>query len=147
MTFTVRLLSPDTSQEIMTCNHVILPAVNGDISILTGHSRLVTVLKTGVFLEKTEKGWVPTIILGGFAEMHNDVLIVLVLGIEKISQDLTLEEANKDVEASKELEKLKGELNTPVANDPNIVEATTVLDVASARLQACKYINGIGSKY
>ena len=148
MTFTVRLLSPDTSQEIMTCNHVILPAVNGDISILTGHSRLVTVLKTGVFLEKTEKGWAPTIILGGFAEMHNDVLIVLVLGIEKISQDLTLEEANKDVEeASKELEKLKGELNTPVENDPNIVEATTVFDVASARLQACKYINGIRSKY
>ena len=132
----------------MTCNHVILPAVNGDISILTGHSRLVTVLKTGVFLEKTEKGWAPTIILGGFAEMHNDVLIVLVLGIEKISQDLTLEEANKDVEqASKELEKLKGELNNPVENDPNIVEATTVFDVASARLQACKYIKGIGSKY
>ena len=80
--------------------------------------------------------------------MHNDVLIVLVLDIEKISQDLTLEEANKDVEeASKELEKLKGELNTPVENDPNIVEATTVFDVASARLQACKYINGIRSKY
>jgi len=56
MTFTVRLLSPDISQEITACNHVMLPAVNGDISILTGHSRLVTVLKIGVFLEKTEKG-------------------------------------------------------------------------------------------
>ena len=59
MTFTVRLLSPDISQEITACNHVMLPAVNGDISILTGHSRLVTILKTGVFLEKTEKGWAP----------------------------------------------------------------------------------------
>ena len=151
MTFTVRLLSPDISQEITACNHVMFPAVNGDISILTGHSRLVTILKIGVFLEKTEKGWAPTIILGGFAEMHNDVLIVLVLDIEKISQDLTLEDANKGVEeASKELEKLKGELmelNTPLENDPNIIEAKTSLDLASARLQACQYINGIRSKY
>jgi F0F1-type ATP synthase epsilon subunit len=55
MTFTVRLLSPDISQEITACNHVMLPAVNGDISILTGHSRLVTVLKTGVFFRKDRK--------------------------------------------------------------------------------------------
>ena len=75
----------------------------------------------------------------------------IVLDIEKISQDLTVEDANKGVEeASKELEKLKGELmelNTPLENDPNIIEAKTSLDVASARLQACQYINGIRSKY
>jgi F0F1-type ATP synthase epsilon subunit len=55
MSFTVRVLTPEKIELETTCDEVILPAVNGNLSILTGHARLVSVLKTGVFRQKKPK--------------------------------------------------------------------------------------------
>jgi len=55
MSFTVRVLTPEKIELETTCDEIILPAVNGNLSILTGHARLVSVLKTGVFRQKNRK--------------------------------------------------------------------------------------------
>jgi len=141
MSFTVRVLTPEKIELETTCDEVILPAVNGNLSILTGHARLVSVLKTGVFRQKTEKGWAPIILLGGFAEVHNDLLIVLALGAERLSPDLTLEDVKKAVdEASNNLTAAKDK-STDLKIDPDVIEAASALSLAEARLEAFKYIN------
>jgi F-type H+-transporting ATPase subunit epsilon len=141
MSFTVRVLTPEKIELETTCDEVILPAVNGNLSILTGHARLVSVLKTGVFRQKTEKGWAPIILLGGFAEIHNDLLIVLALGTEQLSPDLTLEDVKKAVdEASNSLTAAKDK-STDLKIDPDVIEAASALSLAEARLEAFKYIN------
>jgi F-type H+-transporting ATPase subunit epsilon len=141
MSFTVRVLTPEKIELETTCDEIILPAVNGNLSILTGHARLVSVLKTGVFRQKTEKGWAPIILLGGFAEVHNDLLIVLALGAERLSPDLTLEDVKKAVdEASNNLTAAKDK-STDLKIDPDVIEAASALSLAEARLEAFKYIN------
>ena len=85
MTLTVRVISPDKTVWDATAQEVILPSTTGQIGILTGHAPLVTALDTAVMRVRPTQNqeWVAIALLGGFAEVENDEVTVLVNGAER----------------------------------------------------------------
>ena len=85
MTLTVRVISPDKTVWDATAQEVILPSTTGQLGILTGHAPLVTALDTAVMRVRPTQNqdWVAIALLGGFAEIENDEVTVLVNGAER----------------------------------------------------------------
>ncbi len=136
MTLTLRVLAPDQSVFDGTVEEVILPSTTGLLGILPGHISLVTAIDIGV-LRVLEKGnWTSIALMGGFAEVENDDVTVLVNGAEVGS---TIDSSK----AEAELEKAKGNFNL-LENEPTSPEklkAEQNLSKARARLQASKQEN------
>jgi F-type H+-transporting ATPase subunit epsilon len=61
---------------------VILPSTTSQLGILTGHSPLLSALDTGVMRVRATKNsnWQAIALLGGFAEVENNEVTILVNG-------------------------------------------------------------------
>ena len=133
MTLNIRVIAPDKTIWDANAEEVILPSSTGQLGILTGHIPLLTALDIGVMRVRIDKEWQPIILLGGFAEVENNNITILVNGVEDTSNlDLsivqnTLEEAIITL-AEAETNKDK-------------IEATQNLRKARARLQAINVLN------
>jgi F-type H+-transporting ATPase subunit epsilon len=94
MTLTVRVVSPDKTVWDATAEEVVLPSTTGQLGILSGHAPLLTALDTGVMRVRTSKNqdWVAIALLGGFAEVDQDEVTILVNGAER-GDAINLEEA------------------------------------------------------
>jgi F-type H+-transporting ATPase subunit epsilon len=133
MTLNIRIIAPDRTVWDANAEEVILPSSTGQLGILTGHIPLLTALDIGVMRVRIEKEWIPIVLLGGFAEIDNDKLTILVNGAEEASDiDATMVKQNLDeatlifAEASTNKEK---------------IEATQNIRKARARLQAVASVN------
>lgn len=82
MTLTVRVISPDQTVWDASAQEVILPSTTGQLGILSNHAPLLTALDTGVMRVRPEKEWVAIALLGGFAEVDNNQVTILVNGAE-----------------------------------------------------------------
>lgn len=82
MTLTVRVISPDKTVWDASAQEVILPSTTGQVGILSDHAPLLTALDTGVMRVRPEKDWVAIALLGGFAEVDNNQVTILVNGAE-----------------------------------------------------------------
>ncbi len=133
MSLTLRVLAPDQSVFDGTAEEVILPSTTGLLGILPGHISMVTALDIGVLRVLTNGNWNSIALMGGFAEVEDDEVTVLVNGAELGSTiDATTAEA--------ELEQAKSDF-TQVENEVNSTEkikAKQNLNRARARLQATK---------
>ena len=107
---------------------VILPSSTGQLGILRGHAPLLTALDIGVMRVRTDKEWTPIVLMGGFAEVENDELTILVNGAEEGAS------INKE-EAQKELEEMTARFNEAETSKERI-QATQNLRKARARVQA-----------
>ncbi len=83
MTLTVRVVAPDKTVWDSEAEEVILPSTTGQLGILTGHAPLLTALDTGVMRVRPGKDWVAIALMGGFAEVENDEVTILVNGAER----------------------------------------------------------------
>src|SRR4028119_438366 len=85
MTLTVRVVSPDKIVWDATAQEVILPSTTGQLGILTGHAPLLTALDTAVMRVRPSQNqdWVAIALMGGFAEVDNDEVTILVNGAER----------------------------------------------------------------
>ena len=83
MTLTVRVVAPDKTVWDSPAEEVILPSTTGQLGILTGHAPLLTALDIGVMRVRPGKEWVAIALMGGFAEVDNDEVTILVNGAEK----------------------------------------------------------------
>lgn len=95
MTLTVRVISPDQTIWDATAEEVILPSTTGQLGVLSGHAPMLTALDTGVMrvrAEKSQKNWTPIALMGGFAEVEENELTILVNGAER-GDSIDLEEA------------------------------------------------------
>ncbi len=94
MTLTVRVLSPDKTVWDATAEEVILPSTTGQLGILSGHAPLLSALDTGVMRVRAEKGqgWTAIALMGGFAEVEENEVTILVNGAER-GDAIDLEEA------------------------------------------------------
>ncbi|CDN15136.1 ATP synthase epsilon chain [Richelia intracellularis] len=95
MTLTVRVISPDQTIWDATAEEVILPSTTGQLGVLSGHAPMLTALDTGVMrvrAEKSQKDWTPIALMGGFAEVEENELTILVNGAER-GDSIDLEEA------------------------------------------------------
>lgn len=92
MTLTVRVIAPGTTVWDATAQEVILPSTTGQLGILSGHAPLLTALDTGVMRVRPDKEWVAIALMGGFAEVENDEVTILVNGAQR-GESIDLEEA------------------------------------------------------
>ncbi len=131
MTLTVRVITPDKTVWDQSAQEVILPSGTGLLGILTDHIPLLTNLDIGVLRVRTEKEWKSIAVMGGFAEVENNEVRILVNGAE------LGESIDKDT-AKADLEKAQNELQSANASGDRMkqLKANSNFKKARARLQA-----------
>jgi F-type H+-transporting ATPase subunit epsilon len=130
MTLTVRVISPDKTIWDSSAQEVVLPSTTGQLGILTGHAPLLTALDVGVMRVRPEKEWVAIALLGGFAEVENNQVKILVNGAER-GDTIDLESARKTYSEAEQ--RLIGAEN---GTRQEQIQAKQALKRARARLQA-----------
>ncbi|ASN78734.1 ATP synthase CF1 epsilon subunit (chloroplast) [Porphyra umbilicalis] len=128
MTLNIKIIAPDRTVWDAEAQEIILPSSTGQLGILTGHAPLLTALDIGVMRVRVDKEWMPIVLLGGFAEIENNQLTILVNGAEEASQ-IDLVEAEKNLDTATQL------LNDASSSKEKI-EATQNIRKARARVQA-----------
>ena len=128
MSLHVNIIAPDRNVWDSNAEEVILPSSTGQLGILKGHAPLLNALDIGVMRVRVDKDWIPVVLMGGFAEVENDELTILVNGAEEGSK------IDKD-EAQKNLEIMTARFNEAETSKEKI-EATQNLRKARARVQA-----------
>lgn len=82
MALTVKVITPDKIVWDDKVEEIILPSTTGQLGILSGHAPLLTALEVGVMRVRPEKDWKTIALMGGFAEVENDEIKILVNGAE-----------------------------------------------------------------
>nr|YP_010903281.1 ATP synthase CF1 subunit epsilon [Hypnea cornuta]WCH55734.1 ATP synthase CF1 subunit epsilon [Hypnea cornuta] len=133
MTLNIRVIAPDKTVWDAKAEEIILPSSTGQLGILKGHVPLLTALDIGVMRVRIDKEWQPIILLGGFAEVDNNNITILVNGAEETS-NLSIDKAQHNLqEAIKAIEIAK--------TNKDKIEATRNLRKARARIQALNVLN------
>lgn len=131
MSLTVRVVAPDKTVWDSVAEEVILPSTTGQLGILTGHAPLLTALDVGVMRVRASKDWVAIALMGGFAEVENNEVTILVNGAER-GDAINLEEARTAYnEAVSKVQKAEGGDNRQAQ-----LQAERSMRRARARFQA-----------
>ena len=131
MTLTVRVVAPDKTVWDSEADEVILPSTTGQLGILSGHAPLLTALDIGVMRVRPGKDWVSIALMGGFAEIENNEVIILVNGAER-GDKIDKESARS---AFSQAESRFNQVQTS-ENRQEKIQATQALKRARARFQA-----------
>ena len=99
MTLNVRVVAPDRTVWDNTAQEIILPSTTGQLGILSGHAPLLTALDIGVMRVRSDKEWIPLALMGGFAEIEDDRVTILVNGAEA-GKDINLKSAQDEYSAA-----------------------------------------------
>lgn len=138
MSLNVRIITPEKVFLTQQTEQVILPSITGGLGILAGHAPMVTVLEAGVLRYENNGTWIPTILYGGFAEVENNQVTVLVNGAEEVSDENIISEQEKAfIDATEKLKQMKEEVSESRKLKPAILE----VQIAKARLDALKFLN------
>lgn len=132
MTLTVRVISPDKTVWDAAAEEVVLPSTTGQLGILTGHAPMLSALDTGVMRVRSNKnqGWIAIALMGGFVEVEENEVTVLVNGAER-GDSIQLEEARSAYnEAQTRLSQVSSE------DKQAQIQATQAFKRARARFQA-----------
>jgi len=132
MALAVRIIAPDKTVWDSSADEVILPSTTGQLGVLTGHVPMITALDTGVMRVRPSgsKDWVVIALMGGFAEVNQDEVTVLVNGAEQGSS-INLDDAKVSLsQAETRLGQVKDD------DRQEKIQATQALKRARARLQA-----------
>lgn len=132
MKLQIRVIAPDQIVWDASAEEVILPSSTGQLGILKGHIPLLTALDIGVMRVKVDQEWQPIILLGGFAEVDNDNITILVNGAETVSE-INMNEAQDNLDKATQI------LGEAQSNKEKI-EATQNLRKARARIQAANVL-------
>jgi F-type H+-transporting ATPase subunit epsilon len=129
MTLTVRVVAPDKTVWDSEAEEIILPSTTGQLGILSGHAPLLTALDTGVMRVRPGKDWVAIALMGGFAEVENDQVTILVNGAERGDKI--------DKEAARAAyTEAQTRVNQAQSSDKEKIQAAQNLKRARARFQA-----------
>ena len=133
MTLKIRVIAPDRTVWNANVEEVIVPSSTGQLAILTGHIPLLTALDIGVMRVRVEKDWIPIVLLGGFAEVENNTITILVNGAEEGSE-INIEQAQINLEKATSM-------LADAETSKQKIEATQNIRKARARVQAAQIIN------
>jgi F-type H+-transporting ATPase subunit epsilon len=132
MTLTVRVISPDKTVWDSTAQEVVLPSTTGQLGILSGHAPMLSALDTGVMRVRADnnQNWIAIALSGGFAEVDEDEVTILVNAAEK-GEEINLEEARSAFNEA------QTRLNQVVQGDrQGQIQATQTYKRTRARFQA-----------
>ena len=131
MSLTVRVITPDKIVWDDSVEEVVLPSTTGQLGILTGHAPLLTALDVGVMRVRPGKEWKAIALMGGFAEVDNNEVKILVNGAE-LGEKIDQETARSEFEqAEKRLDEA-----TKTGTRQEQIQATAALKRARSRFQA-----------
>ncbi|WP_040483856.1 ATP synthase F1 subunit epsilon [Lyngbya aestuarii] len=131
MTLNVRVIAPDKTVWDDQAEEVILPSTTGQLGVLSGHAPMMTALDVGVMRVRSKSEWVPIALLGGFAEVEENEVTILVNGAER-GQSIDRSQAQTAyTEAQANLEKADSN-----GSDQEKMKAKNALKRARARFQA-----------
>ncbi|MEQ9669147.1 ATP synthase F1 subunit epsilon [Coleofasciculus sp. G2-EDA-02] len=131
MSLTVRVIAPDKTVWDSEAEEVILPSTTGQLGILMGHAPLLSALDIGVMRVRPGKEWIPIALMGGFAEVENNEVTILVNGAER-GETIDKEAAREAFsQAQERLEQVQNS-----ENRQEKIQATQALKRARARFQA-----------
>jgi len=131
MALNVKVITPGKTVWDDTVEEIVLPSTTGQLGILGGHAPLLTALEVGVMRVRPGKEWKNIALMGGFAEVENDEIKILVNGAE-LGDDINLEDARTEYEAAQtRLQKVE---NTEDRQEK--IQAESSMKKARARLQA-----------
>jgi F0F1-type ATP synthase epsilon subunit len=130
-------------------NRVILPGIQGNLTILTDHARLVTLLDVGLIINEygggkegiqneNGKDFIMEFLIlhSGFAIVNNNNVDIFGYNSERISSDLKISKAKEILNTfSDELENIKTSAKTEIEID----QAVFKVKVAKAHLKAIEY--------
>ena len=133
MAISLKVLAPNQNVYEGEAEEVILPSTTGQIGILPGHISLVTAIDIGVLRLRMNSQWKSIALMGGFAEIESDEVIVLVNSAE-VGSDINVQKAE---EALKEA---KTAISKFAENEksPEKIKAINEISKAEARIQASK---------
>ena len=133
MAISLKVLAPNQNVYEGEAEEVILPSTTGQIGILPGHISLVTAIDIGVLRLRMNSQWKSIALMGGFAEIESDEVIVLVNSAE-VGTDINVQKAE---EALKEA---KTAISKFAENEksPEKIKAINEISKAEARIQASK---------
>ena len=133
MAISLKVLAPNQNVYEGDAEEVILPSTTGQIGILPGHISLVTAIDIGVLRLRLKSQWKSIALMGGFAEIESDEVIVLVNNAE-IGSEINVEEAEQT------LKKAKSAISKFSENEksPERIKALNEVSKAEARIQAAK---------
>jgi F-type H+-transporting ATPase subunit epsilon len=131
MTLTVRVIAPDKTVWDSAAEEVILPSTTGQLGILSDHAPLLTALDAGVMRVRADREWVAIALMGGFAEIENNEVTILVNGAER-GDAIDREEARA---AFSEAEAKFNQVSS-TENRQAKIQAAQALKRARARFQA-----------
>ena len=92
MALNVKIITPGKTVWDDKAEEIILPSTTGQLGILGGHAPLLTALEVGVMRVRPNKEWKNIAVMGGFAEVENDEIKILVNGAE-LGDEIDLEDA------------------------------------------------------
>ena len=133
MSISLKVLAPNQNVYEGEAEEVILPSTTGQIGVLPGHISLVTAIDIGVLRLRLNSQWMSIALMGGFAEIESDEVIVLVNNAE-IGSEINLQDAEQDLKQAK-LEISKFSDNE---KSPEKIKAINEASKAEARIQAAK---------
>tara|TARA_B100000945_G_C20376231_1_gene594741 strand:- start:649 stop:1053 length:405 start_codon:yes stop_codon:yes gene_type:complete len=133
MSISLKVLAPNKNVYEGAAEEVILPSTTGQLGILPGHISLVTAIDIGVLRLKSNSKWTSIALMGGFAEIEDDEVTVLVNNAE-IGSEINARNAEE------ELNQAKLELNkySDAEKSSEKIKAMNEVSKAQARIQASK---------
>lgn len=99
MALNVKVITPDKTVWDDNVEEIILPSTTGQLGILGGHAPLLTALEVGVMRVRPAKEWKNIAVMGGFAEVENDDIKILVNGAE-LGDNIDRETARTEYESA-----------------------------------------------
>lgn len=131
MSLTLKVITPDKTVWSDRVEEIVLPSTTGQLGILSGHAPLLSALDIGVMRIRPGKDWQSIALMGGFAEVENNEVKVLVNGAEM--GDSIEQEA-----ARTEYEQAQARFNEADKGSDRLakIQATQSLKRARARFQA-----------
>ena len=131
MSLTLKVITPDRTVWDDRVEEIVLPSTTGQLGILSGHAPLLSALDIGVMRIRPGKDWQSIALMGGFAEVENNEVKVLVNGAEMGSS------IEKDT-ARNDYEQAQSRFNEADKGSDRLakIQATQSLKRARARFQA-----------
>lgn len=110
---------------------VVIPALEGELGVLPGHIQLVAQLKEGPLHYRSGKEYGEFSVLGGFAEINKNNILVLAEAAE-LSREIDEERARQAYRKAKDALNVKGD-------DLDLDSAQAALKRAAVRLKIAEY--------
>lgn len=132
MSLNIRVITPDRVVLSTSATEAILPSTTGQVGVLVNHAPLLTAIDVGVLRFKVDSKWTPLVLFGGFAEVIDDKVTILVNGIAEIDPNGRESVKAELKAASEQLEK--------ATTDKEKIAAAVAVKRSSAKVDAYQFL-------